>query len=545
MKKVLSLLTLTPLLALSASTSPVSFLKPETLDQLSRKLGYKVKEAAIEDYMLFNERIQAGFVKEEWITDCKKTKNKALCDVIEDYFDFIKRDNKKEKGKRFFASVGKITKKNIQKMQSGNFQGLLHALPSKNKNLLIEFAREAIKNTTCPQNLSLALAYNLEPFAGNPNYFPLIEKLYSRGLACAKPSEPAYELGNLRFALIYAALDKNAEAVTYFKKALLAEFPREDYRSLYWLGHLLKKTNPDESEEYTSSLIEKYPRSWYTIKLLHEKNIDPLKMNLRASVASDLYSIPDARLDSKFTWLKMGLLLESDPYKLKKYAEYLSDQIPPHLEFGYVQHLARLLHSADLYKAQIGILTKYLTLSNPPVTKEIMEYLYPAPYLELFNLHGVELDTALLLGLARQESSFDIHAKSGANAWGLLQMLPSTARQMGSKNSQKLWSPSENIRYASKYLIRLAKRFNNSIERSLAAYNAGPVRVEEWEKNYSWIKDPEIFMDLIPYRETRDYVPTILRNAYWYHRIYPGTLNISKTEYVTSGLIKPLIVKFQ
>jgi hypothetical protein len=148
----------------------------------------------------------ADFVKEEWITDCKKTKNKALCEVIEDYFDFIKRDNKKEKAKRFFASVGKITKKNIQKMQSGSFQGLLHALPSKNKNLLIEFAREAIKTPACPQNLSLALAYNLEPFAGNPNYFPLIEKLYSRGLACAKPSEQAYELGNLRFALIYTAL---------------------------------------------------------------------------------------------------------------------------------------------------------------------------------------------------------------------------------------------------------------------------------------------------------------------------------------------------
>ena len=545
MKKIFSILTLSPLLALSASSSSAYILKPETLDQLSRKLGYKVKEAAIEDYMLFSERIQAGFVKEEWLNDCKKTKNKALCVVIEDYFDFIKKDVKKEKAKRFFASVGKITKKNIQKMQSGNFQGLLHALPSKNKKLLLEYAREAVNSSSCPQNLSLALAYNLEPFAGNPNYFPLVEKLYSRGLACAKPSDQAYELANLRFALIYASLNKNTEAVKYFKKALEAEFPREDYRSLYWLAHLLKKDKAEESEEYTSALIEKYPRSWYTIKLLNEKNIDPLKMNLRASVASDLYSVPDTRLDLKFTWLKMGLLLESDPYKLKKYAEYLSDQIPPHLEFGYIQHLARLLHSADLYKAQIGIITKYLTVSNPPVTKEILEYLYPAPYLELFNLHGVELDTALLLGLARQESSFDVRAKSGANAWGLLQMLPSTARQMGSKKSHKLWNPSDNIRYASKYLIRLAQRFNNSIERSLAAYNAGPVRVEEWEKNYAWVKDPEIFMDLIPYRETRDYVPTILRNAYWYHRLYPGTLNISKTEYVTSGLLKPLIVKFQ
>jgi soluble lytic murein transglycosylase len=99
--------------------------------------------------------------------------------------------------------------------------------------------------------------------------------------------------------------------------------------------------------------------------------------------------------------------------------------------------------------------------------------------------------------------------------------------------------------FASKFLIRLAKRFENSIERSLAAYNAGPGRVEEWEKDFSWVKDPELFVDLIPYRETRDYVPTILRNAYWYHRLYPGTLNITKKEYVTSGLLRPLILKFQ
>jgi hypothetical protein len=102
MKKILSALALTPLLALSASSSPAYILKPETLDKLSRKLGYKVKEAAIEDYMLFSERLQAGFVKEEWINDCKKTKNKALCAVVEDYFDFIKKIHKKRKSKKIF-----------------------------------------------------------------------------------------------------------------------------------------------------------------------------------------------------------------------------------------------------------------------------------------------------------------------------------------------------------------------------------------------------------------------------------------------------------
>ena len=535
------------LFLLTASAQEKNILRPETLSQLTKKLGYSDTDVALGEYLLFIERIQSGFVTNDWLENCKKERNPALCMVIDDYFDFIKKggSSKAPTSRSYTRNLGTLKLKKLKSYQGETFQSLLNALPSRKTEFLLTFAREAAKSTECPQNLSLALAHELERLAGNQSYFPLIEKLYKSGLACSKPNDSWYELSHLRLALIYLALKKDAEAVPFFKRALEATFPREDYRSLYWLAHTLRKINPEEAELYFNSLLEKYPRSWYTIILLHEKSLDPLKMNLRESAAPDIYTISNKSLDTKFTWMKMGLLLEKDPYKLKKYAEYLGDQVTPDIEYGYIQHMSRLFHAADLYKAQIGILTKYLTLTNPPVTNEVLEYLYPAPYLELFNLHGVELDTAVLLGLARQESSFDVHAKSGANAMGLLQMLPSTAKHMGSKSSSKLWGASDNIRFASKFLIRLAKRFENSIERSLAAYNAGPGRVEEWEKDFSWVKDPELFVDLIPYRETRDYVPTILRNAYWYHRLYPGTLNITKKEYVTSGLLRPLILKFQ
>ncbi len=530
-----------------ATAAKSNILKPETLAQLTQKLGYKSTDKALADYLLFSERIQAGFATQDWIETCKKERSPALCMVIEDYFEFIKRGGTpKPAGPRSYVkSLGRLSLKKMNSYQKESFQSLISALPSRDTKFLLSYAREAAKSSDCPQNMSLALAYELERLAGDKTYFSLIEKLYKSGNACSKPNDSWFELTHLRLALIYLAVGKEKESIPYFKKALEAQFPREDYRSLYWLAHTLAKIDRTESETYFNSLIEKYPRSWYSILLLHEKGLDPLKMNMRSTAAPDIYTLKDKRLDAKFTWIKMGLLLEKDPYKLKKYAEYIGDQVNPDIEYGFIQHMSRLFHAADLYKAQISILTKYLTLSNPPVTTEVLEYLYPSPYLELFNLHGVELDTALLLGLARQESSFDVRAKSGANAWGLLQMLPSTAKHMGSKSSNKLWSPSENIRFASKFLIRLAKRFENSIERSLAAYNAGPRRVEEWEKDFAWVKDPELFVDLIPYRETRDYVPTILRNAYWYHRLYPGTLNITKKEFITSGLLRPLIVKFK
>lgn len=530
--------------SLSASAQ-TKILRPEDIQTLAKKLKFKTVTEALSAYELFSQRVQSGFANQSWIDECRVNQHPSLCSVIEDYFKDLNRLKEKKPGTPSFRRVGTLSAKKIKEFQSEHFQALLEALPNKKTRQLEDFARVALKDKSCPQNLSLALAYELEHTLNKAQNIKLVEDLFEAGLNCAQPKDSAFELMNLRYALISVGLNKKERAITYFKKSLEAEFPREDYRSLYYLSKLLAESNADEAEKYFNSLLEKYPRSWYTIKLLSSKGLDPLKMNLRTSVAPDVYSLPNQALDNKFNWLKMGLLLEKDPYKLKKYAEYIADIVSPSMEFGFIQHMVRLLHSADLYKAQINILNRYLTVSNPPVTQEILEYLYPAPFLELFNLHGVELDTALLLGLARQESSFDVHAKSSANAWGLLQLLPSTAKHLGSKKSHGLWSATENIRFASKYLIRLAKRFENSIERSLAAYNAGPARVEEWEKDYSWVKDAELFVDLIPYRETRDYVPTILRNAYWYHRLYPGSLNVTKKEYVTSGLLKPLIVKFK
>lgn len=540
LKKTLLILFLSTLKA-SAQTQ---ILKPENIQALSQKLGFKNTEEALSAYELFSQRIKSGFVNKSWLDDCKKNQAHQLCVVIEEYFEYVNKPKTKNESKNSYKRVGKLFKNKIPQLQNENFQALLEALPNKT-TILEDYAKAALKDKSCPQNLSMALAYELEHTMNKAQNVKLVEDLFESALNCAKPNDNGFELMSLRYALISYALNKKDRSITYFKKALEADSPREDYRALFYLSKLLKDKSPDEAERYFSSLLEKYPRSWYTIKLLHEKGLDPLKMNLRTSHSQDIYSLANKTLDNKFTWFKMGLLLEKDPYDLKKFAEYIADLVTANMDFGFIQHTVRLLHSADLYKAQINILNRYLTLSNPPVTQEVLEYLYPAPFLELFNLHGVELDTALILGLARQESSFDVRAKSSANAWGLLQLLPSTAKHLGAKKSHGLWSATENIRFASKYLIRLAKRFENSIERSLAAYNAGPSRVEEWEKDYSWVKDPEVFVDLIPYRETRDYVPTILRNAYWYHRLYPGSLNITKKEYVTSGLLKPLIVKFK
>ena len=94
-----------------------------------------------------------------------------------------------------------------------------------------------------------------------------------------------------------------------------------------------------------------------------------------------------------------------------------------------------------------------------------------------------------------------------------------------------------------KYLLQLAGDFDNNVELVLAAYNAGPHRVVEWQKrNPDRKANPLLWNDLIPFMETRDYVVSILRNNYLYLRLYgghePAEPNIFASETVRSLVTK-------
>jgi soluble lytic murein transglycosylase len=79
-----------------------------------------------------------------------------------------------------------------------------------------------------------------------------------------------------------------------------------------------------------------------------------------------------------------------------------------------------------------------------------------------------------------------------------------------------------NIRLGTKYIGNLVNRYDRDAELALAAYNAGAERVDDWTKRYP-TTDRMLFLDLIPYKETRDYVVLIGRNFYWYHTLYDNS----------------------
>jgi len=155
-------------------------------------------------------------------------------------------------------------------------------------------------------------------------------------------------------------------------------------------------------------------------------------------------------------------------------------------------------------------------------------YLYPHAYWEIVSIHAEEkrLDPYLVLALIRQESLFDPEAVSPAQAYGLMQLLPSTAArvvQTSAVSPAKLTDPTFNIATGTAYLRQLLDQFDENLIMAVAAYNAGENAVDKWKVRYPDL-EPDEFVESISYRETRNYVKLVLRNYRTYQRLYAKEL---------------------
>lgn len=125
-----------------------------------------------------------------------------------------------------------------------------------------------------------------------------------------------------------------------------------------------------------------------------------------------------------------------------------------------------------------------------------------------------QIDPALILAITRQESAFIPHAKSSAGAMGLMQLIPSTAQEIARKRGfslssrRDLYEPNTNIQLGSGYLKMMLNNHQNNTVLAAAAYNAGPGRVKKWLPSFDMAAD--IWIETIPFKETREYVKNIM-----------------------------------
>jgi soluble lytic murein transglycosylase len=155
----------------------------------------------------------------------------------------------------------------------------------------------------------------------------------------------------------------------------------------------------------------------------------------------------------------------------------------------------------------------------------VWKALYPLPYESPLRRESGknELDPAVVAGLIRQESTFQADALSHANAYGLMQLLPKTAKLLARQLrvryiKNRLYEPDYNIQLGTFYFKGLVQ-LTGSPEYALAAYNAGEDRIAAWKAERTYDEVPEL-VESIPFSETREYVQIVLRNAQLYRMIY-------------------------
>lgn len=155
------------------------------------------------------------------------------------------------------------------------------------------------------------------------------------------------------------------------------------------------------------------------------------------------------------------------------------------------------------------------------------------PLLTIQPLRTARVEQALVLALSRQESELNPRAISSANARGLMQLLPSTARRQAAleglpfRTSWLTDDPSYNITLGSAHLDDLLDQFGGSYILTIAAYNAGASRPKRWVTEYgdprSRLVDPIDWVETIPFSETRNYVQRVMENLQVYRQRLTGT----------------------
>jgi soluble lytic murein transglycosylase len=190
--------------------------------------------------------------------------------------------------------------------------------------------------------------------------------------------------------------------------------------------------------------------------------------------------------------------------------------------------------SAAALLLQLGRPAMSVRVGKRALQKDVhaFRYAYPMIRLPRYQGSGEPPDSAFVLALIRQESEFDPNARSGADARGIMQMLPATAKMTANKHgipydvSRLLGDWEYNATLGMAHMRDLLDQFDGSYVLVAVAYNAGPGRARQWIKEFGDPRSPDVdvidWIERIPFSETRNYVMRLVENANVYRAMLNG-----------------------
>ncbi|MGZ9109293.1 MAG: lytic transglycosylase domain-containing protein [Micavibrio sp.] len=352
-----------------------------------------------------------------------------------------------------------------------------------------------------------------------------------------KEGEPFAQAEFLSGWLALRFMKKPWEAFQHFEKLYInSTMPITKGRAAYWAGLASEELKHPEIALKWYETGAKYSATFYGQMALARLGrqaeavggIPPLPPQTRAAFERD-GKIQAARL-----LFKAGIHDDADAF-LRAYADKATTTEQFYLAAELSDGWQRPNDSVAIAKkAQ----TKGFTM---------VEYAFPTM---LARMKKVKAEWALVHAIIRQESAFDQKAMSPVGARGLMQLMPATAKETAKKagiSHQNDWlvtRPDHNIQLGSHYINQMLARFDNSYPLAIAAYNAGPGRVNQWLREIGDPRKGEVDMidwiELIPVAETRNYVQRVLEGVYIYRNKFKDLQETPLPIHVSYDKRKPL-----
>jgi soluble lytic murein transglycosylase len=302
-------------------------------------------------------------------------------------------------------------------------------------------------------------------------------------------------------------------------------------KARYWAGRAVMQRDPALGAERLKAVAAAQPMSWYglLVRRLHPdlapKAAGPLTARaIPAAPAPPKSLVPLAKevralASAGLTGFGRRALADASRRIRKARAWDLSNELS-----------ARVLDYTRLFRTAVVMNQAVFDALPVPEDATLWAAAYPTVWPELVVPAATRWKVAptLVYSFIRKESAFDPDAVSHANAFGLMQLLPRTARRILDARGEgedspppDLFQPATNIDLGTWYVGALAERFQGQLPLVAAAYNAGPPPVIEWLRGRTRIPTDE-FVETIPYRETRGYVKRMARTWVAYRIVHEG-----------------------
>ncbi|UVC10552.1 lytic transglycosylase domain-containing protein [Rhizobium sp. TH2] len=365
-------------------------------------------------------------------------------------------------------------------------------------------------------------------------------RIVTRGLIDAGNVKAAYRLASAHVAIepddlaeaefhagwyAFRGLKDRAKAEAHFNKLLAASPKAHDQaRGFYWLGRTFEKSNREKSKDYFERATE-YPATFYG-------QLSAARMKV-AIKPGHRYAVTDAdrlAFASRPEIIGLSLIEQSgEAARARRLYLALAATLENPVDIQQLASKALETHGSTL---ALAIGKTALKQGHDPGLAAFPLGAIP----ETADISGA--GKALAYAIARQESAFNPQAVSPANARGLLQLLPSTAKrvakqyQMAYADEKLTEDPAFNATLGSHYLGEQISKFDGSLIMTFAAYNAGPSRVTQWIRRYGDPRGKDIdvavdWVESIPFTETRDYVQRVMENYQVYKLLLSETPDIA------------------